>query len=50
MKNRNWQTTRAERVSCSAYFVGQNIFYMLITGFIALFRMNRGLKRGFCDE
>lgn len=28
----------------SLYFVGQNILYMLVTGFIALFLMNRGIE------
>ena len=40
----HYQTSRAERASYSAYFVGQNIFYMLVTGFIALFLMNRGIS------
>lgn len=38
-----YQTSRGERRSYSLYFVGQNIIYMLVTGFIALFLMNRGI-------
>lgn len=37
-------TTLGERCSYYSYFVGQNIFYMLITSFIALFLMNRGIS------
>lgn len=43
-KNTHWQTSRAERMAYSLYFVGQNILYMLVTGFIALFLMNRGIE------
>ena len=41
--SQSFQTTKAERTGYSLYFVGQNIFYMLITSFIALFLMNRGI-------
>ena len=39
-----WQTSRGERMSYGLYFIGQNIFYMLVTAFAALFMMNRGLS------
>jgi GPH family glycoside/pentoside/hexuronide:cation symporter len=39
-----WQTTRGERLSYGLYFVGQNIFYMLVSSFTALFLLNRGLS------
>ena len=43
MADSNKQTRRIERVSYSSYFIGQNIFYMLITSFIALFLLNKGI-------
>ncbi len=43
-KKAHWQTSRMERGAYSLYFVGQNILYMLVTGFIALFLMNRGIE------
>lgn len=39
-----YQTLKAERVSYYTYFIGQNILYILVTGFIALFLMNRGIE------
>lgn len=44
MNRTHWQTTKWERGAYCLYFVGQNIQYMLVTGFIALFLMNRGIE------
>jgi len=43
-KHADWQTSVWERRAYGLYFVGQNILYMLVTGFIALFLMNRGIE------
>lgn len=39
-----YQTSKAERVSYYTYYIGQNILYILVTGFVALFLMNRGIE------
>jgi len=43
-KKTDWQTSLGERMSYGSYFIGQNIYYMLVTAFVALFMMNRGLN------
>jgi Na+/melibiose symporter-like transporter len=40
----DWQTTRGERLSYGLYFAGQNLLYILVTTFTALFLLNRGLE------
>ena len=38
-----WQTSRGERLSYGLFFVGQNIFYMIVVTFGALYLMNKGM-------
>ncbi|MFT3982261.1 MAG: MFS transporter [Lachnospiraceae bacterium] len=45
IKNQNgWQTSRIERISYGLYFAGQNLFYMIVSTFTALFLINKGLS------
>ena len=37
------QTDRKERVSYYIYFLGQNLFYMIIASYISLFMLNNGI-------
>lgn len=42
-KNNNFQTSRFERASYSAYFFGQNVFYTIIATYVSVFLLNMGL-------
>ena len=39
-----FQSTRKERISYPMYFVGQNVFFVLITSFLNLYLLDIGLK------
>ena len=38
------QTTKKERLSYYSYFIGQNLFYIIIASFISLFLLNHGVS------
>lgn len=44
MEGQNYQTTRFERASYSAYFFGQNIFYIIISTYVSTFLLNMGMR------
>lgn len=44
LEREEWQTKRSERVSYGLYFFGQNLFYMIVSAFITLFLLNKGLN------
>ncbi len=44
MEQVKYQTSRLERASYSAYFFGQNIFYVMIATYVSTFLLNMGMK------
>ena len=42
-KNPDFKTTRGERLSYGIYFAGQNVFFMLITSFVATYFLDIGI-------
>ena len=44
MSGEKQQTSKLERASYSAYFFGQNIFYVIIATYVSTFLLNMGMK------